>query len=59
MGPGVSLGLSVFFFWGGLSVLKAGDHSSHLCHVDKSHSQGLIAQDGPVLVALSPLQHDL
>lgn len=33
--------------------------SAHLCHVDESHGQGLIAQDGPVLVTLSPLQHDL
>lgn len=33
--------------------------SSHLCHVDESHGQGLIAQDGPILVTFSPLQHDL
>lgn len=33
--------------------------SAHLRHVDESHSQGLIAQDGPVLVPLPPLQHDL
>ena len=32
---------------------------SHLRHVDEPHGQGLIAQDGPVLVTLSPLQHDL
>lgn len=32
---------------------------SYLGHVDEAQGQGLVAQDGPVLVALPPLQHDL
>lgn len=32
---------------------------SYLGHVDGARGEGLIAQDGPVLVALAPLQHDL
>lgn len=31
----------------------------YLSHVDDSHCQGLVAQDGAVLVSLPPLQHDL
>ncbi len=33
--------------------------SPHLCHVDEAERQRLVAQDGPVLVPLPPLQHDL
>lgn len=33
--------------------------AAHLSHVDAAHSQGLVAQNGSVLVALPPLQHDL
>ena len=32
---------------------------SYLCHVDEAQCQGLIAQNGAVLVPLPPLQHDL
>lgn len=32
---------------------------SYLGHVDGACGQGLVAQDGPVLVPLAPLQHDL
>lgn len=32
---------------------------SYLGHVDGARGEGLIAQDGAVLVALAPLQHDL
>lgn len=32
---------------------------SHLCHINNAHSEGLVAQDSPVLIALSPLEHDL
>lgn len=32
---------------------------SHLCHIDNAHSKGLVAQDSPVLISLSPLEHDL
>lgn len=32
---------------------------THLGHVDEAQGQGLVAQDGPVLVALPSLQHDL
>lgn len=31
----------------------------YLGHVDGAGCQGLVAQDGPVLVPLAPLQHDL
>lgn len=31
----------------------------YLSHVNDSHCQGLVAQDGAVLVSLPPLQHDL
>lgn len=31
----------------------------HLGHADGTHGQRLVAQDGPVFVALPPLQHDL
>lgn len=33
--------------------------AQYLCHVDDPHRQGLVAQDGSVLVAFPPLQHDL
>lgn len=32
---------------------------THLGHVDEAQGQGLVAQDGPVLVPLPSLQHDL
>lgn len=38
-------------YWGG--------GAQYLCHVDDPHRQGLVAQDGSVLVAFPPLQHDL
>lgn len=31
----------------------------YLSHVNDAHCQGLVAQDGAVLVSLPPLQHDL
>ena len=31
----------------------------YLSHVDEPEGQGFVAQDGPVLVSLPPLQHDL
>lgn len=31
----------------------------HLGHVQRAHRQRLVAQDGPVLVPLASLQHDL
>lgn len=34
-------------------------YSYYLSHVDESQGQRLVAQDGPVLVPLPTLQHDL
>lgn len=39
--------------------LLGGEGAQYLCHVDDPHRQGLVAQDGSVLVAFPPLQHDL
>lgn len=31
----------------------------YLSHIDNSHSQSFVTQDGSILVAFPPLQHDL
>lgn len=33
--------------------------AQYLSHIDDSHSQSFVAQDGSILVAFPPLQHDL
>lgn len=38
---------------------EAACRRPHLSHVDGAGRQRLVAQDGPVLVSLPPLQHDL
>lgn len=39
--------------------LPSAPSTLYLSHVNDSHCQGLVAQDGAVLVSLPPLQHDL
>lgn len=38
---------------------RCSDYPAYLGHVDEPQRQRLVAQDGPILVALPPLQHDL
>lgn len=40
-------------------TLHTGTLRLYLGHVNRSHSEGLVAQDGSVLVSLPSLQHDL
>lgn len=39
--------------------LRSVPSTLYLSHVNDSHCQGLVAQDGAVLVSFPPLQHDL
>lgn len=43
----------------GHAELPSVPNTLYLSHVNDAHCEGLVAQDGAVLVPLPPLQHDL